>query len=152
MARIAVTHLGSESFEIHTRGHTFCTDQPSPGRVEIGPTPTELFVAGIAACAGYHAERFLRRHGMPHRGVRVECDWALRAVEPSRVSRVSLRVIPPGPVSEDQREELIAAVGRCPAHNSLRQPPDISIELSDQRPRPKDAGDEQTVVAATGKG
>jgi uncharacterized OsmC-like protein len=130
MARITVTHLGADSFEITTRGHTLSTDQPSPGRVEIGPTPTELFVAGIAACAGFYAERFLRRHGLPHRGVRVQCDWAWRSVEPSRITRIALRVSPPEPIPESLRDGLINAVESCTVRNSLRQPPDVSIELS----------------------
>lgn len=59
-----------------------------------------------------------------------ECDWTLRTVEPSRITRVGLRVIPPEPVPESQRDELMAAVESRTAHNSLRRPPDITIELS----------------------
>lgn len=130
MAKITVTHLGADAFEIHTRSHSFYTDQPSPGRVEIGPTPTELFVAALAACAGFYAEHFLRRHGLAHHGLRVDCAWALRVGEPSRVTRVSLTVTPPGSLPQEWHADLISAVKECTVHNSLLRPPDIAIELA----------------------
>lgn len=151
MARITVTHLGGDAFDVHTRGHTFCTDQPSPGRVEIGPTPTEVFVAGLAACAGYYAEHFLRRHNLPHQGLRVECDWALRAAAPSRITRVRMRVVPPEPLPQPWRDGLIAAVRECTVHNSLRQPPDIAVEVSDQ-PLQLATSADRGIVAATDPG
>lgn len=134
MATITVTHIGGSAFEIGTRGHTTYVDQPRPGGVEVGPSPTELFVAGIAACAGYYAEEFLRRHGLPHQGVRVECDWLQRAAEPVRVSRVRLRVVTPEELPEAWRAPLLAAVDNCTVRNSLRQPPDVAVSLATAPP------------------
>lgn len=137
-------NLEADSFDIHTRGHTISVDQPAPGRVEVGPSPTELFVASIAGCAAYYAEQFLGRHGLPYEGLRVECGWAMRPTAPARVTRVNLRVIPPGAVPEYRRAELIAAVEECTVHNSLRQPRAISVELSD----PDGSRDERVLVGS----
>ncbi len=133
MAMITVTHLGSDAFEIHSRDHTIYVDQPAAGRVEIGPTPTELFVASLAGCAAHYAEHFLRRHDLPYEGLRVECGWAMRVAPPARVTRVNIRVIPPETVPPYWRAELVAAVEACTVHNTLRQPPAVSVELSDSR-------------------
>jgi uncharacterized OsmC-like protein len=129
MAKIRVTHLTEDAFEIDVRGHTMRVDQQSRDRDEAGPTPVELFVVSLAACVGYYAERFLRRHDVPYRGLRVDCDWTMRAGEPARVGKIAMRIIPPAFVPHELRQALHAAVDRCTVHNSLRQPPAVTVEL-----------------------
>jgi putative redox protein len=130
LATITVTHLTRQSFEVETRGHKVVVDQPHRGREEAGPSPTELFVAGLAACVGHYAGTFLYRHELPYDGLRVECEWAMRASEPARVSRVEMRVTTPAPVPEELRDQLHDYMEQCTVHNSLRQPPSVAIDLT----------------------
>lgn len=129
MAVIRVTHLSEDAFEIEMRGHKLLVDQRSRSRPEAGPSPVELFVGSLAACIGHYAARFLRQHDQPYQGLQVECDWAMRAGEPARVSRVDVRVVTPAPVPADLADPLRAAIEHCTVHNSLRQPPAVTIEL-----------------------
>lgn len=130
MALIRVTHLAEDVLQIDVRGHRVLVDQPSRDQEEAGPTPVEFFVASLAACAGYYAERFLRRHDLPYDGLRVDCDWAMRAGEPARVGRVSMRVMPPSFIPPELRQPLLAAIDRCTVHNSLREPPAITVDVA----------------------
>lgn len=130
MATITVTHLAGEQFEITTRGHRVVVDQPHRDGDEAGPSPTELFVAGLAACVGHYAGMFLNKRGLDYDGLRVECDWAMRP-EPARVGRVRLNVITPAPVPTELHEEMHAYMDRCTVHNSLRQPPSVDIALAE---------------------
>src|SRR6266498_6065514 len=67
--RLAVTHLSTDAYEIDIRGHRLTVDQPvEAGGANLGPTPTELFAASLAACVGFYAGRFLRRHGLAVEG------------------------------------------------------------------------------------
>ena len=51
MDEMTVRHQGGDRFEIDVRGHRVIVDQPSgAGGSDKGPTPTELFVAGLASC------------------------------------------------------------------------------------------------------
>jgi uncharacterized OsmC-like protein len=132
-----VTHQTGNQFEIDVRGHQVWVDQPrreDRGSGEAGPTPTELFVASLAACVGYYAAAFLRRQGLPYQGLRVDCDWAMRASQPARVGRVELRVTPPGAVPAELRAALHAAMEECTVHNSLRQPPPVTVSLVEAPP------------------
>lgn len=62
---LAVTHVSGDRFAIQVRGHRLVVDQPvADGGQDAGPTPTELFAASLAACVGFYAERFLRRHDL----------------------------------------------------------------------------------------
>ena len=128
---ITVTHEHGDRMTIRVRGHELVTDQPiSGGGDDAGPTPTELFVAGLAACVGFYAERFLRRHG-PEASLSVTCDFAMSTDRPSRVASVDLRIDVPGPLRDDLREALLRAVDHCTVHNSLRTPPAVSMEIRD---------------------
>jgi putative redox protein len=53
LGSIAVHHLGRDRFGVRIRGHELVSDQPrEDGGEDTGPTPTELFIAGLAACVG----------------------------------------------------------------------------------------------------
>jgi uncharacterized OsmC-like protein len=131
MATVTVTHQDGDRFQIDVRGHRLWVDQPHRDAAEAGPTPTELFVTSLAACVGHYAMAFLRRHELAYRGLRVECDWAMRAGRPARVGRLGLRVTPPGEVPAELRDGLREAMAHCTVHSSLRQPPMVTIDLAE---------------------
>src|SRR6266508_5013874 len=67
---LAATHLHGDAYEIQIRGHRLTVDQPvEAGGANLGPTPTELFAASLAACVGVYAGRFLRPPRPGRRGV-----------------------------------------------------------------------------------
>ena len=66
---IRIDYETGDRFTIDVRGHRLVTDQP--GRdADAGPTPTELFVASLAACVAFYARRFLARHHLDAAGLR----------------------------------------------------------------------------------
>lgn len=53
MAHVSVKHVAGQKFQVEcTSGnHTFISDQPIPaGGADGGPTPKDLFLAGLGAC------------------------------------------------------------------------------------------------------
>jgi len=104
-------------------------DQPAGvGGKDEGPTPTELFIAGIASRVGFYAERFLRRHSLPVEGLEVRCEFTMDP-DAARVSSVLLRVVVPAFLDETRRRALLAVVDHCTVHNSIRQGPDVGIAV-----------------------
>jgi putative redox protein len=50
----SVRHLADDRFSIDIRGHVVNVDQPAyAGGTDTAPTPTELFVAGLASCVAF---------------------------------------------------------------------------------------------------
>ena len=95
MNEMTVRHQGGDRFEIDVRGHRVIVDQPiGAGGSDKGPTPTELFVAGLASCVAFYAERFLRRHSLPVQGLEVQCEFAMDP-RPTRVASVQMGVVVP---------------------------------------------------------
>jgi putative redox protein len=137
MSKISVIHQHADSLLVQIRGHELVTDQTvEDGGEDSGPNPTELFVAGLAACTAFYAERYLRRHGLPLDGLAVQCEFSFAADRPARVSAVDLSVTLPGGFPEERRAGLMAVVEHCTVHNSIRQPPEISIRLESHASAP----------------
>ena len=137
MANLSVTHQTADQFELQVRRHRLVCDQPvADGGDDTGPTPTELFVASLAACVAHYARRFLARHDLASAGLRVEADFTMSTDRPARVDTITLRLLIPQPLTPTRRRALLAVVDHCTVHNSIRTPPHVQLTLTE----PADAG------------
>jgi putative redox protein len=126
---ITVRYERGDRLTVGVRGHELTVDQPlSDGGSDLGPTPTELFVSGLAACVGFYAERYLRRHELDPAGLRVECDYEFSQDRPARVSSIRLEVKAPG-LPEGQSEPFRRVIEHCTVHNSLVETPTITLDV-----------------------
>ena len=129
VARIQVDHRGGDRFDIGIRSHVVTVDQPeSAGGEDVGPTPTELFVAGLASCVAFYARRYLRRHHLPEEGLAVEATYTM-ASKPARVGGVDLRIRVPEGLPDERRDGLLAVASHCTVHNSITSAPEIAVTL-----------------------
>jgi putative redox protein len=129
---ITVEHLSGDRYEVAIRGHRLVVDQPVAGGGEdAGPSPTELFVAGLASCVGFYAGRWLRRHGLDDDRLWVRCDAEMSTDRPARVAAIRLQVAGLPELPAGRRDALLAVVRHCTVHNSIRQAPVVTVELED---------------------
>jgi uncharacterized OsmC-like protein len=131
MSQISIRHESGDRFRISVRGHDVVVDQPGSG--DAGPTPTELFVASLAACAGFYARRFLSRHGVADGELSVSCDFAW-ASDHSRIESIAVRIETPHGVPDELRPALERVLDHCTVHESLRITPAISFEIASAVP------------------
>lgn len=130
---IAVTYEKSDRLRISIRDHVVFTDQPQEdGGGDTAPTPTELFLAGLAACVGFYAERFLRRHNLSTAGLQVDCSY-MWAENPHRVGEIELAVDAPG-LPPEKRVAFERVIGHCTVHNTLQRPPAIALRVGAAQP------------------
>ena len=129
MANIVVRYLHGDRLTATVRGHEVTMDQPvADGGEDLGPTPTELFVSGLAACAGCEAGRYRRRHDLAPTGRVVECDFDFSEDRPARVRGIRIAVTAPG-LPETRREPFARVIEHCTVHNSLVQPPIVTMAV-----------------------
>jgi putative redox protein len=127
---IRAEHLTEDTFVVGIRGHRIVVDQPKEaGGDDLGPTPTELFVAGLASCAGFYAERYLRRHDLPDEGLCVRASFEMSTDRPPRVAAIDLRVILPASIPSGRVAALERVIAGCTVHNSIRLEPRIGVEV-----------------------
>jgi uncharacterized OsmC-like protein len=125
-----VRYVSGEAYEVAVRGHHVMVDQPADaGGEDSAPTPTELFVASLASCVAFYAGRYLARHGFARDGLGVSVSFDMAGDRPARVATVRLTVrVPPG-LPTERTQALHAVVSHCTVHNSLTNPPDVTIDV-----------------------
>jgi uncharacterized OsmC-like protein len=130
MATMTVEHEAGDRFAVRVRDHRVVVDQPVHlGGADTGPTPTELFVAGLAGCVAFYGRRFLARHHLPE-DLRVTAEFDMSEDRPARVAAVRLRVeadVPPARLVAFRR-----VLEHCTVHNSLRAPPGVVIAVEER--------------------
>lgn len=126
---VTVEHLGAVQFEIQARSHTLICDQPvAYGGFDEGMTPPELLLASLGSCGAYYAAEFLAKNKLASEGTRVHVT-ALKCKNPARLDDFQLDVESPVELSEAQRAGMEEAVHHCLVHNTLLQPPKISLNI-----------------------
>ena len=130
-SQVEVSYVGGESYAVAARGHTLLTDQPATaGGADAAMTPTELLIASLSSCVAFYAGRYLARHGLNRDGLHVTAAFTIANDRPARIGTVRLVVRLPGGVPASRQAALLAVASHCTVHNTLRQTPDIAIELS----------------------
>lgn len=128
---VTVRHVEGDAYAITARGHGLLVDQRvADGGRDAAATPTELLVASLASCVAFYTGRYLLRHGLDRAGLAVTAGFTMAAGRPARVGAVRLRITVPGGVPPQRTDALLAVASHCTVHNTLRQQPDVSIELA----------------------
>ncbi|MEU6747810.1 OsmC family protein [Actinomadura nitritigenes] len=130
MQEIKVVHRENDAFTVFIRDHVIGVDQPyTSGGMDEGPTPVELFVAALAACAAHYARRYLAGRALPATGLEITADFAMNPGVPARVARVRLHLRPPVDLPAAALRGLEAAVASCTVQNSMLDPPRVELEV-----------------------
>jgi putative redox protein len=127
-AGVSVTYAGGDRLTIRVRGHELRSDQPiEDGGEDTAATPTELFIASLAACVAFYAERFLRRNHLATAGLVVNCGYRWTE-SPHRVGWIDVAVEAPG-VIPNKQEAFTRVMEHCAVHNTLEHPPAVRIHV-----------------------
>ena len=121
--------MGGDRFLIRMRNHAVAVDQPmEAGGLDGAPTSVELFVGSLASCVGHYARNYLVRHGIDASGPQVTADFEVGR-RPPRVTIVRLHVRPPAALRPEQYQAFRAIASHCAVHNTLLEPPVVSLEV-----------------------
>ncbi len=100
------------------------------GGADRAPSPTDYFVASIAACKVFYAYMYLSRHDLVTGTIRASAE-ATKGKD--RIEAVTIKLeLPPG-IPEKERPGLEKMVRACFVHQSIETAPDIAdvIEYGD---------------------
>jgi putative redox protein len=127
---IEVHYLHGQLYAAETRGHLVLTDQPaSVGGEDAAVTPTELLATALGSCVAFYAGQYLARHGFSRDGLQVTAEFTMATDRPARIGDISLKIRVPDGVPPEREAALLAVASHCTVHNTLRQAPEIAIEL-----------------------
>lgn len=121
---IAVTRGGSFLTALDVGGHQLIADEPAGvGGENLGPAPTSLLSAALAACTSMTLQMYARHKKLPLEHVTTEVRHSKEKrtsgdkEETSSVFERAIEVI--GDLDAAQRKRLIEIAERCPVHRTL---------------------------------
>lgn len=123
---------------ITAREHTWIADEPeADGGTNLGPTPMEMLVGSLGACAAITTQLYARRKGWPLEGVEINVDFERfkRDAYPTYtgtsdvVNELRQTIVFHGPLTDEQKARLLEIAGKCPVHRVLTQPNFLIEEL-----------------------
>jgi putative redox protein len=111
---------------VHVRQHAFAVDEPaSNGGEDLGPTPHDLYDSALGACKALTTLWYARRKLIPVEDIRVTVERD-DSEERGGVYRLRVTLDLTGPLTDAQRQELLAVAGKCPVHKLMTQ---VSTEV-----------------------
>jgi uncharacterized OsmC-like protein len=129
--KAVVESAGKVASRVRLGRHDLLFDQPAPvpGGDDRGPSPLDVLVASVAACAHYYAAAFLQGRGLPTERLAVEVEWEKDRLPAPRIGRLSMKVRLPEGLSERQLAGVERAIKSCPAYGTLLHPPKVELTI-----------------------
>jgi uncharacterized OsmC-like protein len=124
--------VGKNAFrtEVETSEHTLVAEDPVPfGGTNMGPTPYEYLLSALGSCTVMTLRFYADRKGWPLEGALVqlrsgrshELDCEKCAKEEVGIARIERRIELSGPLTDEQRDRLLAIADRCPVKQTLER-------------------------------
>ena len=118
---------GGKKVDVEHRGLTIWTDQPEAnGGDNSAPSPFELFLASIGACAGYYVLAFCQKRDIPTDGIELSME-IVRDEERHMVERIDISVHLPETFPERYVDACLRSAGQCTVKKHLEDPPEIAL-------------------------
>ena len=102
-------------------------DQPAPFGEDSAPSPYDVFLASVAACTAYFAQRYCRKWNLPHDGITVDLEPVFNSSHV--LTDLKLRVRIPASFPQEHVAGLLRNAGACPVKKTLESSPVISLEV-----------------------
>ncbi|HVG55418.1 MAG TPA: OsmC family protein [Vicinamibacterales bacterium] len=124
--------------EILAGQHRLRSDEPfSAGGTDTGPTPYDLLLSALGSCTSMTVGMYARRKHWPLTRVTVRLshsrvharDCVVCDTEQATLTVIDRNVEFDGPLTDEQRERLLAIANRCPVHLTLTSVIDIRTTL-----------------------
>ncbi len=127
MEELKVSFPGGVRVDVAYKGHVIHTDQPEySGGGGTAPSPFDLFLASLAACAGYYLLAFCQARKLSIQGGGVTMKTE-RHPQSKMVSRVEIVLHLPADFPQHYTPAVVKAVDACTVRAHLLQPPAIQV-------------------------
>jgi uncharacterized OsmC-like protein len=133
-----VVHGSGRNFvqEIRAGNHWFQADEPvSFGGTDVAPDPHDYLMASLGACTSMMVGLHARKRKWPLENVSVSLghsrihakDCEECATKDGMIDRIDVAVELTGPLTAEQRGELMKTAATCPIHRALKGEIDVQL-------------------------
>jgi putative redox protein len=112
---------------VHVRQHAYAVDEPPDnGGEDLGVTPHDLYDSALGACKAMTVLWYAQRKQIPVEDIHVTVDRD-DSQERQGLYRLHVTLHLTGPLTDAQREQLLAVAEKCPLHKLMSQ---VRTEIS----------------------
>ncbi len=123
-----ISFPGGLRVDAEYKGFVIKTDQPVySGGDGSAPSPFDLFLVSIAACAGYYVLAFCNERGIPTEKAAVVMKTG-KNPETKRIEKLSIEIQLSSEFPEKYKKVLIKAVNDCSVKAHILNPPVFKVE------------------------
>lgn len=116
--------------DIFIRDHRLYADEPLKlGGSDLGPSPYELVLAGLAACTSITLRMYAKRKDWPVTHIEVETGYKKSGFGKDMKNIFIRKIKIEGELSDAQRARLVEIADKCPVHNMLETSAEFRTEV-----------------------
>jgi len=127
--------IGLEPYttRVSMRGHVITGDEThEKGGKDMGPTPTELVLSGLAVCTAYTLKMYADRKEWPVERINVHISIHTdKHPDGTQTAHMERTIQFEGLLTDEQKERMMQIAEKCPIHKLLTNEIEISTSQID---------------------
>jgi ribosomal protein S12 methylthiotransferase accessory factor len=122
-----ITFPGGKQVNAEYNGFVHRTDQPlAAGGGNAAPSPFDLFLASLGACAGFYVLSFCQQRGIDMAGIELRQAME-RDPQTHLIGRIDIEIFLPASFPEKYRAAVVQAAQLCTVKKHLENPPKFNL-------------------------
>lgn len=125
MYKVELENKGDMFFTAKSKDYLFNIDLKGKGM-----TPPDVFLASLASCMGVYFRKYLENAKLDIPEFKISAEGEISNEPPISFQKIKVSVdIREAHLDEKRKSAIIEFIKNCPIHNTLKNPPEITIEI-----------------------
>ncbi|MCM8783795.1 MAG: OsmC family protein [Candidatus Omnitrophica bacterium] len=125
MYRVELEHRGNTFFIAKSKDYLFNIDLKGKGM-----TPPDVFLSSLAGCIGVYFQKYLENAKLDISQFKITAEGEIPREQPLCFRNIKISIdIKEGRLEDKRKSAIIDFVKNCPIHNTLKNSPEIDIEI-----------------------
>ncbi|MBA3066633.1 OsmC family protein [bacterium] len=125
--KLDIVFPGGKKVDVLYHGFRIQSDQPvEDGGENSAPSPYDLFLSSIAACAGYYVIAFCAQRGISSEGLKMTMNCE-KNIETRTIGKIDIAIKLPAGFPDKYKNAVVKAAESCGVKKHFVYPPVFSI-------------------------
>ncbi len=126
MYKVDITHKKEMVFQVSSPAGSFAVDAAG----KEGATPPDVLLAALATCVGVYIKKYAQGASLSLDNFKVSAEAEFTKEPPHCFREIRVAVdLGQAAIDERRKKSLIEFVKNCPVHNTLKNNPEVKLEV-----------------------